>query len=234
MQLREEAAKSAHRAYLGFGKYSIELTSEFKFKQFSWSKTSQQKKVVMHNTSLIDSIVARLLKNDFGLISTFINCCTTLHIHNKNEYNKNTYRADPYFYKKPWMDWCLSSWENDSDDETKLYPCRIYMFIDTKDMEFTSDIDKRCRYWAVIKSSENDTRNTRELKNKNCLLMKTYDADIYVRIIPCHTIIKPVFVVPDIINISRNSNNKTFESKQIIMINDYDKWSDIFIQNKWL
>ena len=101
-------------------------------------------------------------------------------------------------------------------------------------MKFKLDISEISRYWAVIKSSENDSRNTRELKNKTCSLITTFDADTYIRIIPCNTIVKPVFVIPDIVKITKSGDNTTFESKQIIMLNNQKDWPKTFIESKWL
>ena len=232
--LREQSHVTNSRAYLSIGKYTINLSNDFKFRHFAWNKSRKQNKVIMHNEKLIESVVQRLLKHDFGLESKYLNCCTTLHMHDEHQQSKHTYRADPYFYKRPWMDWCLSSWENDDTNETKLYPCRLYMFIDTLNMKFKLDISEISRYWAVIKSSENDSRNTRELKNKTCSLITTFDADTYIRIIPCNTIVKPVFVIPDIVKITKSGDNTTFESKQIIMLNNQKDWPKMFIESKWL
>ena len=40
-----------------------------------------------------------------------IHCFTSLYISKVTKESTTMYRADPYFYKKPWMDWCNSIWE---------------------------------------------------------------------------------------------------------------------------
>ena len=92
------------------------------------------------------------------------------------------YRADPYFYKRPWMDWCSSQWnlsnESDNNDLLQEFPCRIFMFIDTRNMTFDKDITEKGRYLAIVKSSEIDKRSDRLRRNKDCFLFNIFKAKV--------------------------------------------------------
>ena len=123
----------------------------------------------MQNQSLIEAIIKKLTMHDYGLESQFIKCVTTLHMLDPNETEKISFRADPYFHKRPWHDWCISNWEisgsNINDDDTSgnnHFPSQILMIIDTKNMQFNSDLTRLGRYLAVVKATELNTRSNKD------------------------------------------------------------------------
>ena len=199
------------------------------------AKNKIKKKTIMHTSSLIQSVIDRLLHNDYGLESNFINCFTTLHMFDPDTKIKTSYRADPYFYKRPWMDWCDSKWDrNVDDDNEEVFPCRILMFIDTLKMSFEKDISEYGRYLAIVRSSEMDNRNSKQKPNSHCMLIDTFEYDQYIRIISCDSIIKPIFVVPDVESFEKQTNNITFESCHIMRMTDKKEWARNFMDSKWL
>ena len=86
----------------------IDLRSR-KIKNIEWkTKRSTDKKISLNN-KLIGDVIEKLFQPDMLLQSCEINCFTSLYISDGTKDNTKMYRADPYFYNKPWMDWCNSS-----------------------------------------------------------------------------------------------------------------------------
>ena len=147
------------------------LSKEYKYLYIQSSQSKKCNKEVVQSSNIIQSVINRLKKDDYGLQSEYIDCFTTLHSYNPKNNKKDMYRADPYFYKRPWMDWCSSQWnlanESDNNDLIQEFPCRIFMFIDTRNMTFDKDITEKGRYLAIVKSSEIDKRSDRLRRNKD-------------------------------------------------------------------
>ena len=188
MQL--EMTSTNIRTYCSHGQYDIIINQELKYDNIIWNCDTARTKHVMQNKSLIQAVINRLHLEDFQLQSSSITCVTTLHIMDPNKSEKMSFRADPYFYKRPWHDWCISNWEisgsdmsnNDIVNESNHYPSRIMMIIDTKNMQFNKNITKLGRYLAVVKATEIDSRTKRERPNEVCTLIQTYDTDKYISI----------------------------------------------------
>ena len=238
--LKQKTCSTDKRAYHSIGEYDIHIDNLGMFKTIIWNKCSSKKKHVMYNVLFVQSVIDRLRLSDFGLQSNVINCVTTLHIMEPNKTEKLSFRADPYYHKRPWHDWCMSTWSisndnslNNNDMITNMYPSRIMMFIDTKDMNFNQDISKLGRYLAVVKATEIDTRLLRNKPNSHCKLITTYDTDKYIRIIGCNSIVKPVFVIPDVDDVKIESNKLSFNSDQVIMMKNKKEWSKMFIESFW-
>ena len=107
-----------------------------------------------------------------------------MHILDPNKTDKISFRADPYYHKRPWHDWCISNWEIDElenynndnvDNEKNHYPSRILMIIDTNDMQFNCNITKLGRFLAVVKATELDTRSKKDRPNNDRMLIQTFD-----------------------------------------------------------
>ena len=66
------------------------------------------------------------------------------------------------------------------------------------------------------------------------MLIDTFEYDQYIRIISCDSIIKPIFVVPDVDSFEKQTNNITFESRHIMIMTDKKEWARNFMDSKWL
>ena len=108
------------------------------------------------------------------LQSSEIHCFTSMYISDGFKENTTLYRADPYFYKKPWMDWCNYSW--DINGVKMQFPCRMLMFIDTKDMFFYSS------HLAIIKSTIDNSNPSSTTFNNTCKLVKSFEVEKEIRI----------------------------------------------------
>ena len=237
-----EMKSTSRRTYYSHGQYDIIINKEKKYDKIIWNCDTTRTKHVMQNESLIQAVINRLHLDDFQLQSSSIACVTTLHIMDPSNSEKMSFRADPYFYKRPWHDWCVSNWElsdsnisnDDNENESNHYPSRIMMIIDTKNMQFNKNLKKFGQYLAVVKATEKDTRTKRERPNEVCTLIKTYDTDKYIRIIGCNSIIKTCFVIPDIENVISNDNKNTFVSNHVMMFKDKKQWSNMFLKSEWI
>ena len=114
------------------------------------------------------------------------------------------------------------------------YPSRLLMIIDITNMKFNANVESLGRYWAIVRATENDTRIQSKKHSDNCLLIDTFDTDIFIRIISCKAIKKPVFVIPDVTNTVNESHNTTFESNQVIKIKEKKQWPLIFLKSNWI
>ena len=108
------------------------------------------------------------------------------------------------------------------------------MFIDTSNMKFNANVDSLGRYWAIVRATELDTRTSSNKPNHECLLMNTFDTDKFIRIISCDSILKPVFVIPDVTSVSNDEYNMSYHSNQVIQIKQSKDWSNMSLQSKWL
>ena len=231
--LTQQLQTGCQRSYVGIGRFRILFDENNQFTSIKWkSRSSQAQKYITQNPQIINDLIMQLHNSEYGLQSTFIDCCTTLNILDQNSKQKQMYRADPYFYKRPWNDWCESLWTVEGTSDT--YPCRILMFIDTTNMSFTSLRKKNDRYYALVRASEKDERSNTQKKNKDCKLIKTYEADKYIRLINCKTIIKPIFVIPDIDSVEKNGTKLKYNAKHRIVLKDKHTWANMFINQEWV
>ena len=235
-KLRHMSSYLNKRAYESTGTYQILITNDHKFNKIVWKQNNYKRNQVVQNTSLIQLVINRFRHKDYSLESKFINCVTTIHMMEPNMSVKHTYRADPYYYKRPWHDWCSTTWDIDEDDNENRdeFPSRILMIIDTKDMQFGTNISDLGRYLAVVRATEHDTRSTSEQLNHQCQLIDTYDKDQFIRIVSCDTITKPLFVIPDVSNVISDSYDVSFESNHVIKIKDKIEWSRLFLNSEWI
>lgn len=239
-QLKEEAKKSSNKvAFKGIGSYKILFDrSSKKIQKIEWKNSKSNEKQISLNSKMINDIICKLLGEDMCLKGDEIHCFTSLYISKGTKESTTMYRADPYFYKKPWMDWCNSIWEYNG--EKSEFPCRILMFIDTQSMSFDNpSVQKLGRYLAVVRStnkinSSNTNRRKNRMLNDMCKLVEPFQIEKAFRLISCHTITKPIFVIPDTIKVEEKYNVKAFHANNILRIKDYKKWADIFLTNEWL
>ena len=186
---------------------------------------------IIQNPNIINDLIRQLHNDNYGLMSSYIDCCTTLHIMDPNSKQKHMYRADTYFYKRPWNDWCESVWT--TDNSSGKFPCRILLFVDTSNMIFRSYKSKFDKYIAVVRASEKDERSQVKKKNKDCILIDSFESDKYIRMINCNTITKPIFVIPDVNEVKRIENKYQFDSSHRIMLKDRNTWSKMFFETSW-
>ena len=232
--LKNQSKERNKRAYSIIGRYRIYFDEHKKFTHYEWKSKRRNKNgiFVIQNQDVLNDIIQRFHNDDYGLQCNYIDCFTTLNIVDVNSNQKDMYRADPYFYKRPWNDWCLSKWT--VENSTDLYPSRILLFVDTTNMTFTTRPKNDEKYIAIVRASENDQRINLHKKNKNCMLIESFEADKYVRMISCDSIVNPVFVIPDVNEFSFHNNKHIFKSSHRIMIRDKNSWPDMFINTSWL
>ena len=124
----------------------------------------------------------------------------------------------------------MSRWSVDED--RSLYPCRILMFIDTTNMSFGTETNRYNKYIAIVCASEDDNRETSQ-KN-DCLLIESFESDRFIRMISCNSIVKPIFVLPDVHEFITSDNKHIFKAKHRIIIKDRKLWLSMFINMKWV
>ena len=224
------------RLFKALGNYNINIDSNGKFVNIKWKNNkSQTQKTIHFNKGLLQDIIDRLLKDDFKLESKLIPCYTQLHICDASINLNHKFRADPYFYKRPWMDWCNSVWKSDKHDNNNdidiEYPCRLLMFIDIKNTKFGTDVSYLGDYAAIIKSTKDDTRKNR--LNSCCKLIDTYECENFIRIIPADSISKPLFVIPDVQRSHTTKNSTSYESSHVMRIVSKEEWARLFINRSW-
>ena len=241
-----------HMLYIITGKYKLDLDDNYEFNKVIWPKGRE--KHISHNKKLLTQIIHRLKRKDFQLNSKFINCFTRLDIVEKgNKESRNMFRADPYFFKKIWMDWCIARWttnnETTSDREDddnfadhydqqnhgdEMNLCRILMFIDTTEMKFGTTNNDIPKLLAVIRCTKEDKRKQYQRLHKDCRLITSYEMEEMIRIIPCNTISKTAYVVTDLVNIQKQRGGSiSFASRYVLLVRDKSEWPNMFIDNKW-
>ena len=198
-----------------------------------WNKPNQENTHIIQNSHLIQQVINRFQQDDYQLQSQYIDCITTIHIMDPGNLEKTSYRANPYFFKRPWHDWCSTSWDID-DTNIHQFPSRLLFIIDTINMDFDADVKMLGRYWAIVRATELDSRTTSQRQNQDCLLINTYDTDKFIRIISCNSIRKPVFMIPDVTSVSSDVYKTQYHSNQVIHIKQITDWPKIFMESKWL
>ena len=233
-QLKQDLKHGNIRSYVVIGRYRIMFDSNLKFTKIVWkqSRSSNKYKHFHPNSTIINDLIRRMHTQEYGLKSNYIECFTRLHTMLYNTGTKEMYRAYSYFYKRPWNDWCESRWE--SGTQSDCYPCRLLMFVDTSKMEFENFENIQHPYLALVRASENDERTRITRKNKDCMLIDSFQADNYIRIINCGTITKPIFVMPDVSDVKIEENKTIFQSNHRIKIKDRTTWSNLFINLSWI
>ena len=233
LQLKQKLYDDNIRSYVVIGRYRIHFDDNHNFTKLVWKqgRSSAKSKYIHPNKTIINDLITRLHTNEYGLQSNYIDCFTTLHtMHYKNK-TKEMYRADSYFYKRPWNDWCESMW--DSGSSQRCYPCRLLMFVDTTNMRFEHFYNKQHPYLALVRASEPDVRTRNTRKNKDCLLIESFESDQYVRLINCGTIVKPLFVCPDVHDIVTENKRSKYLTNHRIKLKDKNEWPKYFIQMSW-
>ena len=226
-------------------RYCIEINEDTgRFEKVGWVKSKKGDgrgtgRTLFHTKQVMQQVIDRLRLDDIGLLSSKIDCFTTLHVIDHSvpgDDGKLLYRADPNFYYKHWLDWCVVEWGNttDQDNHDSEYPCRLLMFIDTLNMSFSNRTNTHDwgRFLAVVRSTENDDRIGSQRKHvEHCRLLKSFKIELMLRIIPCESILRPAFVVSDLEDIKRNASGgtTTFKSGYCLQLVDVERWPGLFI-----
>ena len=234
LQLQENLHSGSIMSYVVIGRYQILFDDNLKFTKIVWKHHSSKNKnkYIQPNVTIINDLITRMHTNEFGLQSKHIDCFTTLHTMRNDTKQKDMYRADSYFYKRPWNDWCETRWEAGSN--TGCYPSRLLMFIDTSNMTFDNFENQQHPYLALIRASEPDERSIVLKKNKNCMLVNSFESDKFIRIINCGTITKPIFVIPDVNDVITQNNKTKFKSEHRLELKDKKTWPELFLSMPWM
>ena len=204
-----------------------------------WAGNSSKKTV--HQQSLLKQVYDRLHKEDIQMSCNFIDCFTVLRVYptSCDDLCKNTdchlFRADPYFHRKVWFDWCITKWEGFEES----FPSRIFLFIDPTNMEFdTIDVTERIgKYWAIVKSSTIDSRTGRVIRGRrqphyttSSPILQSFELENRIRMINCDSIERPVFVNPNISsqNTREEVNGNSFNVKHIITMPPFSEWGQLW------
>ena len=158
------------RLFKAYGNYTVYINKDDgRFQSMVWKnkKKNNISKISIKN-DIIQQVIDRLKKPDFDLESNELTCYTVLHICDSSRNLNHSFRADPYFYKRPWMDWCNSVWGDDIQNNVSAlndmdveYPCRLLMFIDIKSLKFGKDVSYLGQFAAIVKSTSDDLRKER-------------------------------------------------------------------------
>ena len=226
------------RSYVVIGRYRVHFNSNMQFTNIEWlrsgNKASTSTKPIIPNTHILNDMIVRLHTDEFDLQSNYVDCFTTLYtmdIDSNGITDKHMYRADTYFFKRPWNDWCETKW--DADGVSGKYPSRLMLFIDTSNMTFNNFDNVEHPYLALVRASEPDARSTTNRKNKDCILIDSFESDKYIRVINCESIVKPIFVIPDINKIQTINQKTHFKSGHRIQMKDKHTWGNKFINTSW-
>lgn len=221
------------------GKYTYFVDSQGKFKNVKWTRKTTKK--ISHKESLVEEVFARLRMDDFQLDCDYLHCFTVLKL-NKGG-NDITFRADPYFFKKIWFDWCITKWDTESEESTLpeddgLYPARLLMFIDPSNMIFKKDvISSKGRYWAVIKCTTIDSRRNKSSRfGPQAKLFKTYARESDIRIISCDNIQNDAYICSDLdfVENKQELGKDDYSASHIMSLYPFASWSRIFIESTWI
>lgn len=227
--------------YTMSGPYKYVLHDNGLYDKVIWDKRKQRR--ISHKKKLVEEVFKHLKGPEFMLKDNFLTCFTTLKVNVEGQ--QRIFRADPYFFKKVWFDWCITKWEFDDEGDSNCedsiteFPARILMFIDPSGMEFQDQktVNKKGKYWAVVRCTDQDLRKRNEnFRFATPTLSKCYTLENSIRIISCQNIVREVFVYPDLKTISTNHNNSVFDHydiSHIFAIDRYNSWPDKFINTRW-
>ena len=222
--------------YSTAGKYTYFLDDSGKFKTVSWDNRKHRK--ISHNEKLIEEVFARLRMSDYQIDCNHINCFTVLRTFSNGK--QILFRADPYFFKKVWFDWCMTKWELESStgsvESVDFYPARILMFIDPSEMVFRNNVTKsKGKFWAVIRCTKIDSSSTKSTGfHADTLLSDAYSREDEIRIISCQNIQSDAFVYPDIESIDSTGMKEKYIASRVFSIKPFTQWPKIFIDSKWI
>ena len=216
------------------GRYVYHFDDNGKYTNVTWDK--RKNRLNSHSPSLLEEIYARLRQEDYQIDCNYLSCFTVLKV--VVDKKECLFRADPYFYKKQWNDWCIASWDGQGD-----YPARIFMFIDPTKMSFKQDVVSNVgQYLAIVKSTKDDPRRRSENRfDKDSCLFKSYGLENTIRIISCQSICRNAFVCPDIsanargnsTTLSANTDSSAFKVNHVISFKPYSTWAKAFIDCNW-
>ena len=112
-EMKQKCLVTGQRSYYVKGKYQVKISEDKKFDKIVWNKQNQESTHVIHNSNLLQQIINRFQHEDCQLESQHIDCITIINVMDSHDTIKYTYRADPYFFKRPWHDWCVTNWDID-------------------------------------------------------------------------------------------------------------------------
>ena len=227
------------------GKYRVYFDEDGKVDKHQWTYNKSRR--VFHKDTFFQEIYSRLKKNDIRISCDFIECFSLLKVVIDNGY-QICFRGDPFFFQKPWFDWCLSKWEKNEEDEedTGLYPTRIYLFIDPNMMTFDVDdvVEKFGKYWIVTRSvtkvNSSACTNQRSKKRRTnppiepfkSSITTKYKTEKKIRFIDVATIVQELFVIPDISCPPNNNSMKDYTLNGIHSFDRINEWSRKFINSE--
>jgi len=237
MSLADDSTITWHNT----GRYKIKLNDDWSIEKIQWGSATKH---ICHNQKFLSDIISRLQKEDYQLESNFIDCFTCLTVKNSSTNTRHLFRADPYFYKKVWLDWCMVTWttndeDSDIEDEDKMKIadqnlCRLIMFIDPSNMKFRKETTHHGKYWAVVRCTKEDKRKKGTHRpNHECRLISSHKTEEYIRIIPCDSISNTAFVVSDVKKIVKKNNIRTYIAEEVLLLKPKKDWPKMFIDGKW-
>lgn len=190
---------SRTRNYSVGGRFQIVFDDDFQTYLHTFWHNGKKDTDTFHSQEFLKSIMVRFRCSDIGITDSTIHAFSVLrfqrdwNVHHSDqeegdysplqettddEDDNVVFRADPCFFKRPWFDWCITSWNtgdppndqdhlhNDEDDEhlqhVESFPSRIILFIDPNKMKFEDKervIREKGRLWAIVKSTTKDTRS---------------------------------------------------------------------------
>ena len=232
-----DSVLDSNDCYFTLGGYQYHFDSNGKFQKASWDTRKHRK--ITHDVTFVEEVYKRLQMSDYQIDCNHLDCFTVLKVNAEGKHT--SFRADPYFFKKVWFDWCMTKWEtdddsgntsNDTDSSSGLYPARILMFIDPSNMNFkTNVIRNKGKYWAVIKCTTDDKRR----RSSESTLYKRYERENNIRIISCRNISRDAFVCSDIVAVGVNNSigKPDYNVSHVMSLKPIDMWSRVFIDTKW-
>lgn len=257
------------RQYTTLGNYVVQFDDDLNnIKDIRNSSRKVMGKKIFLEHTFIKQVMDRLKSDDYQIRSSHLSCFTTLKfqkdwIHHTNDVTKNVtsdnkfddviFRADPWYYGKPWFDWCVTNWNGDDTivlekqntstnfDDESYYPSKILMFIDPSTMDFgNTSVETNDTLWAVVQSTTDDLRTPNSRPNVVTKLIDTYQIDNKIRIISCDTIIRDAYVICDVDSVqipNRDERNykigKTYRSQHVMCLKPIETWASLFIDGSW-
>jgi hypothetical protein len=265
----DNSIDNLNREYITSGDFTVHFNDELtkiKYVRGSGNKMLNKKMFLEH--TFIQQVMNRLKSQDYQIRSSFLSCFTCLKFENDWLYpvydktmnekipcknNHAIFRADPWYYGKPWFDWCMTNWSGDervqlfhqnnstNNDDEMLFPSKILMFIDPSKMDFgNTSLETNGSLWAVVQSTTDDDRTTNHKPNMICNLMDTYKIDDKIRIISCDNIVRDTYVICDVNSVQKqNQENRNikisnmYRSQHVMCFKPIETWSTLFINNEW-